>query len=51
MPAPFSARATSTGSADFELPVVGGTIIVDLLERIDQLEREVQSLQGFDAED
>jgi hypothetical protein len=31
--------------------VVGGTIIVDLLERIDQLEREVQSLQGFDAED
>ena len=37
--------------ADFELPVVGGTIIVDLLERIDQLEREVQSLQGFDAED
>ncbi len=33
---------------DFELPVVGGTIIVDLLERIDALERTVRSLQGFE---
>ncbi len=29
---------------DFELPVVGGTIIVDLLERIDALERTVREL-------
>jgi len=33
---------------DFELPVVGGTIIVDLLERIEELERQVRSLQGFE---
>ncbi|WP_165067262.1 chaperone modulator CbpM [Desulfovibrio sp. ZJ200] len=33
---------------DFELPVVGGAIIVDLLERIDALERTVRSLQGFE---
>lgn len=29
---------------DFELPVIGGTIIVDLLERIDRLERIVREL-------
>lgn len=29
---------------DFELPVIGGTIIVDLLERIDRLERMVAEL-------
>lgn len=33
---------------DFELPVVGGTIIVDLLERIDTLERTVRSLHGLE---
>ena len=33
---------------DFELPVVGGAIIVDLLERIDVLERTVRSWQGFE---
>lgn len=33
---------------DFELPVLGGTIIVDLLERIDELERTVKSLQGME---
>ena len=33
---------------DFELPVVGGTIIVDLLDRIDRLEQQVRSLQGFE---
>lgn len=32
---------------DFELPVVGGTIIVDLLERIDALERTVRELAGY----
>ncbi len=30
--------------ADFDLPAVGGSIIVDLLERIDVLERKVQEL-------
>ena len=30
------------------LPVVGGTIIVDLLERIEELEQQVRSLQGFE---
>lgn len=29
---------------DFEIPVIGGTIIVDLLERVDRLERLVQNL-------
>ena len=29
---------------DFELPVVGGTIIVDLLDRIDRLQRMVDQL-------
>ncbi len=29
---------------DFEIPVIGGTIIVDLLDRIDRLERLVGTL-------
>ena len=33
---------------DFELPVVGGTIIVDLLERIDALEHKVREPQGLE---
>ena len=33
---------------DFELPVLGGTIIVDLLERIDALERSVRSFKSFE---
>lgn len=33
---------------DFELPVIGGTIIVDLLERIDKLERMVQQLNNLE---
>lgn len=33
---------------DFELPALGGTIIVDLLERIDVLERTVRRLRHFD---
>lgn len=32
---------------DFELPVIGGTIIVDLLERIDRLERRVRNLNNL----
>lgn len=35
---------------DFELPVLGGTIIVDLLERIDTLERMVQRLRRFEQD-
>ena len=31
---------------DFELPVIGGTIIVDLLERIDRLERLLGTLNS-----
>ena len=30
---------------DFELPVIGGTIIVDLLERISELEATVRMLE------
>ena len=33
---------------DFELPVLGGAIIVDLLERIDALERSVRRLRHFE---
>ena len=33
---------------DFELPVLGGTIIVDLLERIDVLEQTVRSSKNFE---
>lgn len=31
---------------DFELPSLGGTIIVDLLERIEELENKVRNLEG-----
>ena len=30
---------------DFELPLVGGTIIIDLLERIDALEQRLRDLE------
>lgn len=33
---------------DFELPVIGGTIIVDLLDRIDRLERLVRQLNDLE---
>jgi len=33
--------------ADFELPVHGGVIIVDLLDRIDALEKKVRELNGI----
>lgn len=32
---------------DFEIPVIGGTIIVDLLDRIDRLERMVRDLNNL----
>lgn len=35
---------------DFELPVIGGTIIVDLLERIDRLERLVRELNNLEGQ-
>lgn len=34
---------------DFELPVVGGTIIVDLLERISLLEQRVENLRRMNG--
>ena len=30
--------------ADFELPILGGTIVVDLLDRVEALERQVRLL-------
>ena len=33
--------------ADFELSVLGGAIIVDLLDRIDALEKQVRELKGI----
>lgn len=33
---------------DFELPVIGGAIIVDLLERVDRLERLARQLRKLD---
>ena len=33
--------------ADFELPVHGGVIIVDLLDRIDDLEKKVRELNAL----
>lgn len=33
---------------DFELPVIGGTIIVDLLDRIDRLQRMLAELHNLD---
>lgn len=35
---------------DFELPIIGGTIIVDLLERIDRLERMVRELNNLEGQ-
>jgi chaperone modulatory protein CbpM len=33
--------------ADFELSVLGGVIVVDLLDRIDALEKKVRELNGL----
>lgn len=33
---------------DFELPVIGGTIIVDLLDRIDRLQRMLADIRKLD---
>ena len=36
--------------ADFDLPIIGGTIIVDLLERIAALEETVNELKALHSE-
>lgn len=41
----YRVRKFSRLCADFNLPSIGGTIIVDLLERIDHLERKVRELE------
>ena len=38
----YKVRKLERICGDFELPVIGGTIIVDLLERIDLLEQMIQ---------
>lgn len=44
----YRVRKLESICCDFGLPVVGGSIIVDLLERIEELEQQVRSLQGFE---
>lgn len=43
----YKVRKLGRICGDFELPVVGGTIIVDLLERVDRLERLVRELDNL----
>lgn len=43
----YRVRKLSRICCDFELPVVGGAIIVDLLERIDRLENLVRKLNSY----
>ena len=42
----YRARKLERICCDFELPVVGGMIIVDLLDRIDVLEQKIRRIQG-----
>lgn len=44
----FRVRKLERICGDFELPVIGGTIIVDLLERIDRLEQMIKELNNLD---
>ncbi|MDR3358829.1 MAG: chaperone modulator CbpM [Desulfovibrio sp.] len=44
----YKVRKLERLCVDLDLPVVGGTIIVDLLERVDTLERTVRRLQGLE---
>ena len=46
----YRVRKLSRICCDFDLPVLGGTIIVDLLERIDTLERMVARLRRFEED-
>ena len=45
----FRERKVERICCDFDLPVLGGVIIVDLLERIDTLERTLRSLKEDEA--
>ncbi|MDR1856303.1 MAG: chaperone modulator CbpM [Desulfovibrio sp.] len=44
----YKVRKLERLCCDLEVSVVGGTIIVDLLERIDMLERTIRTLQGLE---
>lgn len=46
----FRVRKLERICCDFELPVIGGTIIVDLLDRIERLERVVKELTTLEGE-
>ncbi|MBQ3059816.1 MAG: MerR family transcriptional regulator [Desulfovibrio sp.] len=45
----YRVRKVERICCDFDLPVLGGVIIVDLLERIDTLERTLRSLKEDEA--
>lgn len=42
----YRVRKLTRICADFELPLVGGTIIVDLLSRVSELERKLGELRA-----
>lgn len=42
----YRVRKLSRICEDFEIPTLGGTIIVDLLTRVDELERMVEELRA-----
>lgn len=44
----YRARKLERICCDFELPVIGGAIIVDLLDRIERLEQMVRELNGLE---
>lgn len=43
----YKVRQLERICGDFELPVIGGTIIVDLLEKIERLEQLVRELNNL----
>lgn len=43
----YRVRKLARICGDFELPVIGGTIIVDLLERIERLEQLVRNMDNL----
>jgi chaperone modulatory protein CbpM len=46
----YKVRKLERLCCDLDLPVVGGAIIVDLLERVDTLEKTVRRLQGLEEQ-
>lgn len=44
----YKVRKLERICGDFEIPVIGGTIIVDLLDRIDRLERMLRNLNNLE---